>query len=197
MQKMLRGDRVSGFSRLTTRIQVRRQARRARWGRLFRVIRHFRRSVALFLLLVYLAILGHLTLFRFHQLNPGYNLVPGRTILHDLGHGGIELVVNTLGNLVATIPLGILLPIALPRWMESWFRVVIVSFLTSLLIEITQRWMGQRVADVDDLILNTLGGWFGYGVSLAARWWLKWRDEADGSIASPAPASVTARRGHL
>ncbi len=73
-----------------------------------------RRAVAWVLLLAYLAILGHLTLVRFYQVNPGYNLMPGRTIAHDLGKGGIEFLINTVGNLVATMPLGVLLPIVLP-----------------------------------------------------------------------------------
>ncbi len=101
---------------------------------------------------------------RFYQVNPGYNLMPGRTIAHDLGKGGIEFLINTVGNLVATMPLGVLLPIVLPRRVGSALRAALASFVVSVLIELSQAWLGRRVADVDDLILNTLGGWFGYGL---------------------------------
>ncbi len=37
----------------------------------------------------------------------------------------------------------------------------------SLLIEVLQGISGRRVADVDDVILNTLGGLMGYGCWLA------------------------------
>ena len=177
MREKSHGDRALPKSGLRGFIQHRRAARRTRWRNFFGGIRSVRHGVASILLLIYLIVLGNLTLFRFHQVNPDHNLVPGRTILHDLGHGGAELVINTLGNIVATLPLGALLPIVLPRRFSSAIRVAVAAFLTSLLIEVTQYCLGRRVADVDDLILNTLGGWFGYGLSLAWRWWFRRRSE--------------------
>ena len=189
MRKKSQVDRPSGFSRLATVLSRRRSARRDRWRLRLERWRRFRRGIAAVVLLVYLVLLGHLTLFRFYQLNPGYNLVPGRTIAHDLGKGGIELLVNTLGNVVATIPLGVLLPIVLPRWVKSASRAALAAFVTSLLIEMTQGWLGRRVADVDDLILNTLGGWFGYGLAVAWRWWwVRRRSESGIRAASPGGA---------
>ena len=175
MREKSPGDRPTPKSRLGGFIGRRRAARRTRWRHFRGGIRSCRRGVASVLLLIYLIVLGYLTLFRFHQVNPEHNLIPGRTILHDLGNGGAELVINTLGNVVATLPLGALLPIVVPRRLVSAVRVALAAFLTSLLVEVAQFWLGKRVADVDDLILNTLGGWFGYGLHLAWRWWFKRR----------------------
>ena len=134
--------------------------------------------MASLLLLAYLLILGYLTLFRFYQVNPGYNLIPGRTIAHDLGKGGAELLINFFGNIAATVPLGMLLPMVVPRQVRTAMRAALASFLTSVLIEVSQRWLGLRVADVDDVILNTLGGWLGYGLGLVWRRWLRMRSES-------------------
>lgn len=191
MRKKTRGDRLSGVSRLASLIRQRRTARRERWARRFHTLRSVRRGVASFLLLIYLVGLGYLTLGRFYQLNPGYNLVPGRTIFHDLGKGGTEFLINTIGNLVATMPLGVLLPLVVPRWVGSALRAALASFVVSVLIEVTQGWMGSRVADVDDLILNTLGGWFGYGLTVAYRRWFRRRSESGIRAVSPGGASRT------
>lgn len=169
MHRTRPGDRDTAFSRLAAKLGRRRDARRGRWRRRLGAWRARRRLVGSLLLVLYLATLADLTLFRFYQVNPGYNLVPGRTILHDLGVGGIEFLINTVGNVVATLPLGVLLPIVLPRRVASAARVAAATFGTSLLIELAQAHLGRRVADVDDLILNTLGGWLGYGLGVAFR----------------------------
>ena len=185
MRKKSHGERPPGFSRLVATVRRRRAARRGRWGRRIRRVCSFRRGVAWVLLLAYLALLGHLTLFRFYQINPGYNLRPGRTIAHDLGVGGVEFVINTLGNVVATMPLGVLLPIVLPRRVGSALRAALAAFVVSILIELAQGWLGRRVADVDDLILNTLGGWFGYGLGVAIRWWFRTHSGSSTPATSP------------
>ena len=115
MREKPHGDRAVAKFGLGGFVPRRHAARRKRWRNLFGGIRSLRRGIASFLLLIYLIVLGNLTLCRFHQVNPAHNLIPGRTILHDLGNGGAELVINTLGNITATLPLGALLPIVLPR----------------------------------------------------------------------------------
>jgi len=121
-----------------------------------------RKGIASGLLVVYLALLLHLTLFRYHVPHADRNFVPFRAIGHDFRAGGEEFRVNVLGNLAAFVPLGLLAPMLLgPR--GSARRVAALAFGLSLLIESIQGCSGHRVADVDDLILNTLGGLIGYG----------------------------------
>lgn len=65
-----------------------------------------------------------------------------------------------LGNLVWFVPFGILLPILTKRRA----RTIFYCFLLSLLIETLQYVFGTGVSEVEDLILNTLGGAIGYGI---------------------------------
>jgi glycopeptide antibiotics resistance protein len=66
-----------------------------------------------------------------------------------------------LGNLALLFPLGIYLPLLFPK-LNHFFIVLIVSLLFSLLIETIQLITRFRVADVDDVLLNTTGAMMGY-----------------------------------
>jgi glycopeptide antibiotics resistance protein len=68
-------------------------------------------------------------------------------------------------NIVMTLPLAALLYLVLG--LRDQRRVVLTGFLISLVIEITQAvinlaWHGNRWADVNDLISNTLGALLGF-----------------------------------
>jgi len=67
---------------------------------------------------------------------------------------------NLVGNVVGFIPLGLLLPL-LFNWKRGW-QAVFGVFLISLSFELAQLLFALGVFDVDDLILNTLGGLIGY-----------------------------------
>ena len=66
---------------------------------------------------------------------------------------------NVIGNLIMFIPYGFFISYFLK--IEKKFSVLILSLITSATIEITQLIIG-RVFDVDDILLNILGGLFGY-----------------------------------
>ena len=150
------------------------------------------RRIATILLLVYLVLAVELTLLQFRRVNPGRNLVPFRTIVHDLGKGGLELAVNTCGNILATMPLGFLLPVVFGPRLGTIRRVAAASLSASLLVELAQAWSGRRVADVDDLLLNTIGGLFGYAVLVVCQRLLFRRRSGSGTrAASPGGASRT------
>jgi glycopeptide antibiotics resistance protein len=126
-----------------------------------------RRTGAAILMVLYLAVFFGLTLGGLYQANPRPNFEPFRTIRQDLELGGSEFVINVLGNLAAGLPMGLLLPSLLGRRC-SWAKVAGLALAVSLLIESLQGISGRRVADVDDLILNTSGALLGYGFLLAA-----------------------------
>jgi glycopeptide antibiotics resistance protein len=65
-----------------------------------------------------------------------------------------------LGNLIWFVPFGILYPLLTGKGA----RTIIYCFLLSLLIETLQYVFGTGVSEVEDLILNTLGGAIGYGI---------------------------------
>ena len=68
---------------------------------------------------------------------------------------------NIGGNIVGFIPLGLLLPLLMP-FFRNFFTATGMVLLISLLFELTQLIAGLGSFDVDDLILNTAGGIFGY-----------------------------------
>lgn len=96
-----------------------------------------------------------------------YNVKPFQEILRFLnGRDNLRLssiIINLLGNVVAFIPFG-----ALIRWVINrkvyWFQVVLYTFLFSLFVEFLQLILKVGVFDVDDLLLNTLGGLFGFWI---------------------------------
>lgn len=122
----------------------------------------------LFVFLVgYLCTLFYLTLV-FHtgqrvSGNDALNLAPFHTIAHYLREGGWEMRVNIAGNLLAFLPLGILLPL-LRRDGTRVRHVIIAGVGLSLAIELAQYVSGRRVADVDDVLLNALGAVLGFGL---------------------------------
>jgi glycopeptide antibiotics resistance protein len=114
-------------------------------------------------LLAYVALICDLALFQFPaKQRPAPNLVPLRSIAHDLSSGSRRaLVVNFVGNIVAFLPMGALPPLIFRSRTRLW-HVLLFSLALSLTIEVSQYASGRRVPDVDDLILNTLGGAIGY-----------------------------------
>ncbi len=66
---------------------------------------------------------------------------------------------NTFGNILLFIPMGILLPILIAKRIK--FSLSVIP-LFSLTIETLQYFTQLGVFDVDDIILNTLGGYLGF-----------------------------------
>ncbi|SIO58723.1 VanZ like family protein [Singulisphaera sp. GP187] len=128
-----------------------------------------RSAVSALLLTAYGGLLGWLTLSP-HSVAPlswenRLQLHPLRTTAEFLAVGGWPMLVNVVGNLGAFMPLGLLWPVV-RRGRTSVWRVGCLSAALSLLIETIQYGSGRRIADVDDLLLNTLGGLLGYGLYL-------------------------------
>ncbi|MBH1939283.1 VanZ family protein [Mobilitalea sibirica] len=75
---------------------------------------------------------------------------------------GLEsFVVNILGNILAFAPFGLLLPLLNKRYRRI-FYVTFLSCTFSLAIELVQMYSKVGIFDVDDVVLNTLGGLIGY-----------------------------------
>ncbi len=124
----------------------------------------------LLLLAIYVLFLLDLALIQFPSRNPPPNVVPLRSIIGDWKSGGREFVVNFLGNIVAFVPIGMMPQLARPRRAGAW-HAALFSLSLSVLIEAVQYATGRRVADVDDLILNTAGGVLGHcTLSLFLSW---------------------------
>lgn len=75
--------------------------------------------------------------------------------------GNRIFILNILGNVVGFIPFGWMVPYISRKYANGFF-VVLLSFEFSLFIELTQLIFRIGSFDVDDLLLNTLGGCIGY-----------------------------------
>jgi len=73
-----------------------------------------------------------------------------------------------LGNFVMLLPLGIYLPLLYTKLRKaySFFAVLLICFLVSIGIELLQLATSYRSTDIDDVILNTLGGCTGFIIYL-------------------------------
>lgn len=67
---------------------------------------------------------------------------------------------NLLGNVLIFLPFGFFMAMA-SRY-RSFLSTVIYSFALSLTIELSQLFMKVGCFDVDDLLLNTIGGMIGF-----------------------------------
>ena len=72
-----------------------------------------------------------------------------------------SVLLNLVGNVVAFIPFGVFLPVLFQKC-RNFFLTVLFSMEFSLCVEVIQLVGKVGILDVDDVILNTLGGLFGY-----------------------------------
>lgn len=71
------------------------------------------------------------------------------------------ILLNFLGNILMFLPIGFFSALLSDK--PHWWKSTLWTFGTSLFIEVFQLFV-SRGTDVDDLILNTLGGFVGYEV---------------------------------
>ena len=95
------------------------------------------------------------------------NLIPFRTIatyIVRLANDSINLdtvIQNLAGNLLLFVPMGAFLPFAFDKMKTLW-RAVSVMLSVILSVELVQIVLVIGSFDVDDLLLNLLGGLLGY-----------------------------------
>ncbi|MDQ0372105.1 VanZ family protein [Cellulomonas humilata] len=118
---------------------------------------------------LYLVGLARVTLWPELADDDGFDLV--HTILEWLDSLGIGLTYSLtefLANIALFVPFGILVSLLLPR-RPAWL-VVALGLATSAAIELAQLlFLPHRVADVRDLVANTLGTAVGVGILLVTR----------------------------
>ena len=120
------------------------------------------------LFLVYCAVLAYALLSpTLHHPNPdvrSYNLIPLATIVEMLGKvtESSAVVCKNIGmNILLFLPMGMALPVLFPKMRRLW-RTVLVCLAATVLAEVLQFLFHLGTFDVDDILLNVLGGLFGY-----------------------------------
>lgn len=129
----------------------------------------FLRRIMQVIFAVYILLLMRFILFKYAPLTSlwdafflrkrEYNIIPLKATLEMVrGLSPLRLVENIAGNIILFVPFGVLLPLA--------FKVERLTILygcaASILVEIIQLAFAMGAADIDDVILNTLGAVIGY-----------------------------------
>ena len=131
------------------------------------------RSFAWVMFSLYIVAVLYITMFAWNygaSLGPDgpggrhYNLIPFRSIyrIGVFSPDVIDPIKILIGNVLLFVPFGFFVPYLLKKLRSLW-KVIVISVLFSLSIELYQFSFTFRVADVDDLILNTAGAIIGYG----------------------------------
>lgn len=122
----------------------------------------------------YVLLLGYLTFFsRYYGrevVHRSINVIPFSTIIQFLTsiYTLKNIITNLVGNIAAFMPMGFLLPIVFKK-LDRFRKVIFVSLLATLLIEVAQYFCGVGASDIDDVILNVLGAVLGYWIMRCVR----------------------------
>ena len=128
------------------------------------------RWLAVIAFLLYLILLSYFLFFsegmgRTAELEYRYNLTLFREIKRFIYNVNIlgwkAVIVNVIGNVVAFMPFGYFIP-RISKTHIGVFSVVLFSFEFSMLAEFLQLITKLGCFDVDDLLMNTIGGLLGY-----------------------------------
>lgn len=98
------------------------------------------------------------------------NLIPFHTIigyfkrLSDNTINTSIVVQNLFVNLILFLPMGMSLPVIFENKMNRFWKFLIISLIVITSIEMLQFITMTGSADIDDVILNTIGASIGYGI---------------------------------
>ncbi|MBQ6720374.1 MAG: VanZ family protein [Oscillospiraceae bacterium] len=141
----------------------------------------WKREAQLILVYICIVVVARFTFFPFGKVDgqiqplvfdtanafpPRINLLPF-VYMTDYPTRG-EILLNFIGNTAMFLPLGIVWPSVFKK-LDTHTKVIAAGVGCSLLIEILQLPFFDRVSDIDDLILNTLGFLAGYGIYLLVK----------------------------
>ena len=141
----------------------------------------WRREAQLMLVYICIVVVMRFTFFPFAKIDgkiqplifhgalvfpPRINLLPLVNLLdYEISR---EMLINVIGNTAMFVPLGIVWPCVFKK-LDTHAKVIGAGVGFSLCIEILQLPFYDRVTDVDDLLLNSLGFLAGYGIWLLAK----------------------------
>ena len=120
---------------------------------------------------LYIILLSYFLFFSEHYgrdyISSGYryNLVLFKEIKRFIEYrqllGTESFVVNIIGNILAFAPFGFMLPLLNNKY-RKFFAIIFLSILFSFSVELVQMLLKVGIFDVDDILLNTIGGIIGY-----------------------------------
>lgn len=126
------------------------------------------------LLVVYFLFFAEMTGRTMSDRTYHYNLVLFKEIKRFIIYweqlGLVVVLANLLGNVLIFVPFGMMIPFLSNHFKKFW-SVLLLTFELTVLIELIQLVTRVGSCDVDDILLNTIGGILGYiGYVIAVRW---------------------------
>lgn len=104
------------------------------------------------------------------------NLMPFEWIRHPYEMGMERMARQLVLNVLMFVPFGVLLPVVFQR-LRSFWKTALCALVITVCVETLQYFTG-RSADIDDVIMNVLGGMAGYAgffflnrLLQKHRWW--------------------------
>ena len=117
----------------------------------------YKEVLALFFM-IYILCLFQVVTFQDTTSVTGNNLIPFKEIFR-YSLGSRLFIKNVLGNVVMFIPYGFFCSYILKE--NRYLPILVLTLIASVSIETTQLMIG-RVFDIDDIMLNTVGGMIGF-----------------------------------
>lgn len=136
-----------------------------------------KRIVIICVFIAYFTALAIITLFpvlidekvEYYGDTTWYNYVPCKTIIGTLQYGiNTNVLIQLFGNIIMTIPFGVMVLMLTKE--HTWWKILLLSIAFCFSIELTQLIIGciinnmYRTVDIDDIILNMIGVYIGYGI---------------------------------
>lgn len=127
--------------------------------------------------IVYLTAVAVITLFpilidekvEYFGNSTWYNIIPFKTITQTLQYGiTTTAIVQIFGNIFMSVPFGVFVMLFLRN--PKWWKMLLFALLLTVGIELSQMIIGlainnmYRTVDIDDIILNVIGTYLGYGI---------------------------------
>ncbi len=82
--------------------------------------------------------------------------------------GYARTFINLGGNIIAFMPLGFFIP-HLSKRKPSFWTMTLFAMEFSIVVEVVQLFTKVGCCDIDDVILNTIGGALGYGCYILSK----------------------------
>lgn len=115
------------------------------------------KEITMFCFIIYILLLYYIVTFQDNSYGTN-NLVPFKEIFRYNINSKLFFK-NVIGNILLFIPFGIFVSYYIKN--KTFFPVLSLSLIVSCAIEYIQSVIGRTV-DIDDVILNTIGGTLGY-----------------------------------
>lgn len=135
----------------------------------------FKKTILYFTIIVYIYLLLSIIVFKDFLFSPmelfnqnrelirSINIIPFKN-LWDINMSNKFNIISIVGNTILFIPLGVYISIIFNNFKEKKQVIVkniLIIAIISLIFEVTQYTLGIGITDINDIILNTIGGIIG------------------------------------